>query len=156
MTASVEGMPALGVRDALPGDLAPVLDLLRAAELPTEGVAVALAGFVVAEAGGRVVAAAGMERHGASGLLRSVVVDPAQRGRRAGEALVSRLLERAEHDGLTAVYLLTTTAEAWFPRFGFRPLPRAEAPPGIRASAEFSSLCPASAVVMVRAVSRRV
>lgn len=138
------------VRDAAPGDLAPVLDLLRGAGLPTEGVAEAFASFAVAEADARVVAAAGLEMHGASALLRSVVVDPAWRGRELGGALVLRLMERAERDGLSAVYLLTTTADRWFPRFGFRRVARAEVPPDIQASGEFADVCPASAVVMVR------
>jgi amino-acid N-acetyltransferase len=140
----------LSIRDAAPGDLAPVLDLLRAANLPTEGVAEGFVGFAVAEADARIVAAAGLERYGASALLRSVVVDPAWRGREVGGALVERLLERAEREGLAAVYLLTTTADQWFPRFGFRRAAREEVPPEIRASGEFADVCPASAVVMVR------
>ena len=137
------------VRAAAPGDLPPVRELLRAAGLPTEGVDTPGA-FVVAEAEGRVVAAAGLERHGRSGLLRSVVVDPAWRGRRVGEAVVSRVLAMADVSGLSAVYLLTTTADAWFPRFGFGAAPRDEAPPEIRCAGEFAALCPASAVLMVR------
>jgi amino-acid N-acetyltransferase len=126
-----------------------VRELLRAAGLPTEGVDL-VHGFVVARAGRRIVAAAGVERHGNDGLLRSVVVDPAWRGRRAGEAVVSRLLARADADGLAAVYLLTTTADGWFPRFGFGALPRDEAPAEIRACGEFAAVCPASATLMVR------
>lgn len=138
------------IRDAAPGDLAPVLDLLRESALPTEGVAEAFASFAVAEADARVVAAAGLEMHGASALLRSVAVDPAWRGRELGGALVLRLLERAEREGIVAVYLLTTTADRWFPRFGFRAVARAEVPPEVQASGEFADVCPASAVVMVR------
>jgi amino-acid N-acetyltransferase len=140
--------PGMRVRGAAPGDLLPVLDLLRAADLPTEGVGDAFEGFVVVEADGRVVAAAGVERHGGSGLLRSAVVDPAHRGRGAGAVLVGRLLERAQEEGLAAVYLLTTTADGWFPRFGFRSVAREDVPAAIRATEEFASLCPASATVM--------
>lgn len=138
-----------GIRTAAPGDLPPVRELLRAAGLPTEGVD-APGAFVVAEAQGRIVAAAGLELHGASGLLRSVVVDPAWRGRRVGEAVVERVLAMADVSGLSTVYLLTTTADAWFPRFGFHLVQRDQAPPEIRCTGEFAALCPASAVLMVR------
>jgi N-acetylglutamate synthase-like GNAT family acetyltransferase len=37
-------------------------------------------------------------------------------------------IDRAERGGLTALYLLTTTARDYFPRLGFVPCPRAEAP----------------------------
>ena len=46
-----------------------------------------------------------------------------------------------------AVYL-TTTAEGYFARHGFGAIDRATVPPAIRSSAEFSTLCPTTAVVM--------
>ena len=60
----------------------------------------------------------------------------------------------AEQAGLEAVYLLTTTAAGYFPKLGFVPVERAAVPEEIRASGEFSSVCPSSAVVMHRALSR--
>ena len=50
--------------------------------------------------------------------------------------------------GLDALYLLTTTAQDWFPRFGFERVDRSSTPPEIAGSDEFAELCPASAVVM--------
>jgi hypothetical protein len=49
---------------------------------------------------------------------------------------------------LAALYLLTDTADAYFPRFGFKAVSRDLAPDGIRASREFASACPASAIFM--------
>jgi amino-acid N-acetyltransferase len=140
----------LRVRAAAPGDLPPVLALLRAADLPEHGVAQGLEDFIVAEAEGRIVGAAGLERHGAYRLLRSVAVDPAWRGSGAGTVLVERLLDQADRAQVPAVYLLTTTAERYFPRFGFAPAAREEVVAEIRASGEFRGVCPASAAVMVR------
>jgi amino-acid N-acetyltransferase len=54
--------------------------------------------------------------------------------------------------GVRELFLLTTTAEPIFARWGFRRVDRAEAPPAIRESREFASLCPASAVFMARRV----
>jgi amino-acid N-acetyltransferase len=46
--------------------------------------------------------------------------------------------------------LLTQTAEVFFANRGYRRIGRADAPQAVQASAEFRSLCPASAVAMSR------
>src|SRR3546814_2079737 len=62
--------------------------------------------------------------------------------------MLSSLERPAADDGATRLYLLTTTAESFFGRFGYAPLPRASAPAEIADSAEFRSLCPASAAFL--------
>ena len=62
-----------------------------------------------------------------------------------GRAVALRLA--AEHRAPT-VFLLTTTAERFFPKFGFQPITRDDVPPSVQASVEFRSACPASAIVM--------
>lgn len=136
------------VRPATQSDYEAVVGLLQAANLPLAGVLRTLAGFYVAEDRGRILGAVGLELHGTDGLLRSAVVDPAARGTGLGHALVGRLLGDARERGLEAVYLLTTTAERWFPRFGFSRIERDDVPDQVRASVEFREACPASAVVM--------
>jgi amino-acid N-acetyltransferase len=140
------------VRTATADDLPRIESLLAAAGLPRDGVAEGLAGFLVAEIDARVVAAAGLERHGEYGLLRSVVVDPACRGQGIAAGLCDALGPRAHAGGMRALYLLTLDAEGYFERLGFAALPRGDVPPEIRASDEFCSLCPDSAVVMRRTV----
>jgi N-acetylglutamate synthase-like GNAT family acetyltransferase len=49
-------------------------------------------------------------------------------------------------------YLLTTTAEAFFARRGFRKIARQSVPAAIGDTREFKSLCPSSAICMTRAV----
>ena len=93
---------------------------------------------------------AGLERYGRHGLLRSVAVSPAWRGRGIAGALTEEILATAEREGLEAVYLLTETAADFFARHGFRRIERSAVAESVRASAEFTALCPASAVVMVR------
>ena len=136
------------VRPATVSDYEAVVGLLQAANLPLAGVPRALAGFYVAEERGRILGAVGLELYGTDGLLRSAVVDPAARGTGLGHALVRRLLGDARERGLGAVYLLTTTAECWFPRFGFSRIERDDVPDQVRESVEFREACPASAVVM--------
>lgn len=135
-------------RAARPGDLEAVRALLDAAGLPLAGVPEHLGGFVVAEDAGRLVGVAGLEAHGRDGLLRSVAVAPAFRGRGVAARLVSEVVEAARARGLVGLSLLTTTAEGYFLRFGFERLPRAGAPPTLSASREFQDACPASAALL--------
>ncbi|NVJ25326.1 GNAT family N-acetyltransferase [Myxococcus sp. AM011] len=138
----------LTLRPARPADLGAVEALLDAADLPLQGVADHLPHFLVAECEGTLVAAAGLELYGTSALLRSVVVNENQKGKGVGAELVHRLVERAGADGLEALFLLTTTAADYFPRFGFVRIDRAALPAELHASEELRGACPASAVVM--------
>lgn len=139
---------ALAVRAATASDYEAVVGLLRSASLPTTGVSPTLTGFLVADERGRIVGAVGLERYGDTALLRSAVVDPSARGNRIGHAMVQRLLDGALDEGIRAVYLLTTTAEHYFPRFGFAVIARENVPAAVQASVEFREACPASAIVM--------
>ena len=149
-TVDATAGPAPTLRPARPGDLAAVERLLADASLPLDGVAAALPRFVVAEADGALVGGAGLEPCAEDGLLRSVAVHPAWRSRGVGRLLVERLLTDAEAQGVRALYLLTTSAERWFPSFGFAPVARAAVPDAVRATGEFRETCPASAMVMCR------
>jgi len=144
------GHAAARIRPATAADLPAVERLLVANHLPRDGVPEAMPAFVVAEAGDEIVGVAGLEVCCNNALLRSVAVANTWRSRGLGRALVTRVVSDAEARGLRALYLLTTTAERYFPSFGFRPITRAEVPEDIRQTAEFQSACPASAVVMCR------
>lgn len=148
-------MTLAAVRAATGRDYAAVIGLLEAASLPTNGVPPGLDGFLVAERGGWIVGAIGLERYGEAALLRSAVVEPEARGTGLGAALVERLLDAARAAGVREVFLLTTTAEGYFPRFGFGPIAREEVPAAVRASVEFRGACPASAAVMRTLLSTR-
>lgn len=141
------GSPAR-IRAAEPDDAAAVRRLLSDAALPLDGVPDDLAHFLVAERDGAVVAAIGLERYGTVALLRSAVVSPAERGTGLGERLVRELIASARASAVQELVLLTTTAERWFPRFGFERIDRSAAPSVLQASEEFRGACPASAVVM--------
>lgn len=151
------GTQAPTLRNATATDAAAVEALLTAAQLPLDGVRDAINSFTVAEDGNRIVGVAGIEQCGEGtghALLRSVAVDPAWRGRALGQALVARAIASAQDRGIRSLYLLTTTAEAWFPRFGFSVTARDAVPDDVRASAEFCTACPATATVMVRFFER--
>lgn len=146
---------ACTIRPAEQADLEQILALLRASALPTEGVTDSMNTFVVAERAGALTGVAGLELLGEFALLRSVVVSQECRGTGVGASLVSRVLEDAERRGIREVYLLTTTAERWFPAFGFSVVSRHELPGEVLASAEVSRICPGSAVVMRRGKGTR-
>jgi N-acetylglutamate synthase-like GNAT family acetyltransferase len=92
----------------------------------------------------------GIEVHGADALMRSVVTLPPLRARGIGQAIVRALEAEAVVMKCRAVWLLTTTAREFFERLGYAAVDRADVPGAIRATAQFSSLCPDSATVMVK------
>jgi N-acetylglutamate synthase-like GNAT family acetyltransferase len=139
------------IRTASADDLDLIRALLRTADLPVDGVEEQFgAGYAVATEDGEVIGAAGMERYGRFGLLRSVVVAAEARNRGVAELLIRDRLAWAGTEGLQEVYLLTTTAARYFTRLGFERVDRDTLPLEIRDSREFAILCPASAVAMRR------
>jgi amino-acid N-acetyltransferase len=138
------------VRPAAPSDLGAIERLLSASELPLDCLQESLSTFVVAQAGDEIVGVAGLEPCCEYALLRSVAVAPEWRAHGVGRALVTRVISDAEASGIRGLYLLTLTAERYFPSFGFREIAREEVPEDIRATAEFQGACPASATVMCR------
>jgi amino-acid N-acetyltransferase len=136
------------LRQAVKKDLGKVSELLTDARLPLDGVADCIKQFIVAESDGSMVGSIGLERYGDYALLRSAAVAESHRGRGIGRKLVDALLTRARADGVKSIYLLTTTADAWFPEFGFTTIDRSWVPEEVTASREFRGACPSSAIVM--------
>jgi arsenate reductase len=154
-----EGIPQR-VRPPTPITIAPaaaadapaVQALLATCQLPIADLPPGLDHFLVAREGDRLVGSIGLEVHGRLGLLRSLAVDPAWRHVGLATRLWTELQRRAAALGLTQLYLLTTTAEPLFARWGFLRLAREAAPAAIKATAEYRTLCPASAAFMQRAL----
>lgn len=92
----------------------------------------------------------GIEIHGRLGLLRSLAVTAAHRQAGLGASLVSEAESVAAERGVETLYLLTTTASSFFAGLGYEELARSEAPAAIAATAQFSSLCPASSTFMYK------
>jgi amino-acid N-acetyltransferase len=131
-------------------DLPEIRSLLDALHLPLAGVEEHLSTMIVAREDGHVVGTAALELYADGALLRSVAVDPQRQGRQLGHELTESAIQLAGTRGAKSVYLLTTTAERFFPRFGFEQINRADVPASVRASVEFESACPASAIVMCK------
>jgi amino-acid N-acetyltransferase len=142
------------IRSAGPSDLPAVEALLENSDLPTAGVAPNIGDFLVAESGRDMVGVVGMEYCCNYGLLRSTAVSPDWRSKGIARQLVEQIIARAEGRGIQALYLLTTTAETYFPSFGFTRTTRDAVPREVQATEEFRGACPASATVMTLPLAR--
>jgi amino-acid N-acetyltransferase len=132
-------------------DLAVVLALLDGAGLPTADLSSASDLHLwVFESKESVFGVIGMERFGACALLRSLVVSPSCQRRGFGHALVARLEREALSKGVEQLVLLTEAAARFFHAIGYEAIDRSSVPEAIKQSAEFRSLCPASAVCMTK------
>jgi len=135
-------------------DLPAVRALLAAAGLPVADLTAAhLDDFWVCGESPDLIGVIGLEAYGTVALLRSLAVAPTWRGRGLGAALLVHAERAARQRGIAALYLLTTTAEAFFIRRGYVRLPREAAPAVLRQTTEFAALCPASAVCLTRTLT---
>ena len=122
---------------------------LGALGLTLDGLEAHLAATIVARDATSLLGCAALELYGTDALLRSVAVAAEHRGKGLGEALTAAAIALARQRGVRGIYLLTETAERFFPRFGFEIISRDAVPAVVKASAEFTTACPASATVMV-------
>lgn len=138
------------LRDVIADEMPRARALLASCDLPTDDLDDASIALIGAFDGGAMVGVIGLQSCGDVGLLRSLAVDAAHRDRGVARALCDRVFEVAHARDLREIWLLTTTAEAYFTRLGFTPIARDAAPAQLRATAQFASLCPATARVMRR------
>ncbi|MGH9460940.1 MAG: arsenic resistance N-acetyltransferase ArsN2 [Vicinamibacteria bacterium] len=143
-----ESLSPPSIRAAARSELPEVLALLKECDLPREGVAEHLDGFLVARNDRKLLGVVGLERYGEIGLLRSLAVTPKARGHGIASHLVQALIDRARERGISVLYILTETAEDFFPRFGFERISRARLDARLEASAELQGACPETAVAM--------
>lgn len=146
-------IPAVPDRDisiapASAADIPLIKSLLEESALPTAGVDDHWHTFIVARDGDKVVGCGGSEAYQFAALIRSIAVRPDYRSVGLGRRIVRQLLDRLASRGLREFYLLTTTAEDYFRKRGFKTIERDEVHPQLLASREFQDACPASAVCM--------
>ncbi|WP_444997683.1 arsenic resistance N-acetyltransferase ArsN2 [Aliikangiella sp. IMCC44359] len=94
----------------------------------------------------------GIEVLGENALLRSLAVKKESRRKGYAQALVSELEKLAKHKDVKRLYLLTQTAELFFKHLGYQVVERALVPKSIQSTQEYSSICPANATVMSKAL----
>lgn len=144
----------VSIERAQSADAEAVLRLVQQNGLPVDGLPEHLPTTVVGKHDGEVVATAALETYADGVLLRSVAVAPALHGQGLGRQLTAAAIQLAEDLHAPAIYLLTTTAEHYFPKFGFERIERTDVPPGVRSSIQFTSVCCSSAAVMRKPLTR--
>jgi amino-acid N-acetyltransferase len=144
-------MPAVTIQPRPP--TAAATALLEQSQLPASDLTDAhMEHFFYAGPREQPVGLVGLELFGPCALLRSLVVAGESRSAGLGSALIERAEAHARERGAHSVYLLTTTAEAFFSRRGYRAAARETAPAAIRNCREFADLCPSSSAFLVKSL----
>lgn len=89
-----------------------------------------------------------LEVYGDYALLRSLSVKLGIRGKSVGTTIADYLIEEAQKKKLKGIYLFTEKARGFFIKKGFEDTQRDAIPESLKASSEFTHVCPTSAVVM--------
>ena len=136
---------------ASPADEPRIRQLLSSCRLPHEDITPEhLHHYWVFKENKQLIGVIGLEVLRPSALLRSLAIDPLFRNKGLG----SQLTQQAENDAdsleIEALYLLTTTAEGFFAKRGYLKVPREGTPDQIQGTAEFRTMCPLTAVCMVK------
>ena len=131
-----------------PDRFAHVEALLKANDLPSHDIHDEEVTIFESRIEDRLVGIGGLELYDSVGLLRSLVIKQSYRGKGHGNRLIKALEEVAKNDEVEILFLLTISASEYFCDLGYREITRSEIPPTIRKTAEFSDLCPESAICM--------
>lgn len=145
-------MPTVSFSRAGATDLSAVRSLLVDCGLPADDVHEHIEHFTVAKDGDDLVGVIGLEPLGRYALLRSFAVVDQYRRRGVGRELYGRLLAHARLSGVSALYLLTSTADGYFSRLGFHHVARNEVPDEVRETEEFRNLCPSTATCLAKQI----
>ena len=130
-----------------------VKQLLAECQLPFEDITPShLQHFLVARQETRFTGVIGLELMGTFALLRSLAVSEPFRGQGIASQLTTQAEDYARTHEIESLYLLTTTAESFFAKRGYQTMGRDRVPTAVQETAEFQSLCPATAVCMVKAL----
>jgi len=141
------------LRVAVDSDLTLARKLLAEAGLPTADLTIDRLALI-AEKEGVVAGLIGLEQFKNAGLLRSLVIAENFRSAGLGGRLVGALEQLALEKNISELWLLTIDADKWFASLGYLTQSRDSAPPAIRSTEEFSSLCPGDAVLMKKSLNR--
>lgn len=137
------------LRKATKKDLSRIQHILKENDLCFTDIPQIIDRIFMAYNGSNLVGIGGVEGRGDCGLLRSFVIQPSFRGKGYGKELCARIAEQAKLQGIKELYLLTTTAQTFFERLGFKKIEREHTPTAIQDTTEFKELCPVSSACML-------
>jgi amino-acid N-acetyltransferase len=131
-----------------------IITLLSSEKLPAGDLPATLENFLMAVQDDELIGVIGLEIYGNYGLLRSLAVKPAFRGQNIAGKLIAQIETLTASKGLKAIFLLTETATDYFARKGYEKITRNDVPEEVQQSSEFSHVCPQSANVMKKDISK--
>jgi len=144
----------MNVRFANSNDIFHIKALLTKCALPVDDITPNhMEYFITCWEDGGLAGVVGLEMLGQYALLRSLAVAHDLRGQGIATQLTARAEEYAGTNRIKTIYLLTTTAERFFARLGYRNVDRDSMPEEIKSTAEFHTLCPDTAVGMTKSLS---
>ena len=130
---------------------AAVIELLEENNLPTSDIDEGKALFALIQ-NEKVIGTGGLEFFVDCALLRSLSVKKDWQGQGLGKFITRQLEEICRNKGIANIYLLTTTAEDFFRKEGYRVVNRADAPLSIKNSSEFSTVCSSTGILMSKII----
>jgi amino-acid N-acetyltransferase len=131
-------------------DLYAIKKLLKENELPFKDIDDHISHFKILKVADIIIGSVGLEVYGKYALLRSLAVNEKYRNIGIGRDLYNQVESYAKELNVKTLYLLTTSAEAYFRRKGFSLYDRNTVPEVIMSTQEFKSLCPSHAVCMFK------
>ncbi|MFO1371880.1 MAG: arsenic resistance N-acetyltransferase ArsN2 [Candidatus Competibacteraceae bacterium] len=130
----------VSIRKALALDLRRIELLLSSAQLPTGDIERHFSTFFVAVHAEEIIGVGGLENCGdGMGLLRSFVVAPEFRNQGIAARILEQVLADAGKSGISALYLLTATAQDYFAKRGFARMARDDAPIPIQQTSQYAN-----------------
>jgi len=123
------------------------IDLLKENKLPTEDINPGTQLFVVEEVD-EVIATIAVEYDYNDALLRSLSVSEKKRNAGIGAELVDFIEDYVRWQGVQNIYILTTTAAAFFAKRGYALIDRSNVPRFIKETKEYSVICASSSTLM--------
>jgi len=136
------------VRKADENEYEEIIHLLSSNALPISDLDEKNIELYVGLSNGKIVATVGMESYGDCALLRSLSIKEEYKNKRIGETLLQFINDTCQRRAIQSLYLLTTTADHYFKRFGFDVIDRSHTPSVIQSTREFCGICPSSAIIM--------
>ncbi len=138
---------------AVSADKDQIRRLLSECELPTLYIHRHLKSFMVAKAGKKIVGVIGVEGYGRVGLLRSLCVDRAYRGRGIARMLNEKIMAYARMQRIDRLYMFTFNAEKFASKLGFHKIDKKQIPKSIRSTWQFRKLKFSPAVSMMKRIA---
>ena len=136
------------IRKATSNEYRAIINLLASNALPTADIYEKNITLFVGLVEDEIVAMIGIEQYENVALLRSLCVKDGFKNKKLGIQMLLHFFAFCEKEKIKTLYLLTTTAEHYFVRYGFEKITRDEAPQTIQQTREFQDICPSSAIIM--------